>query len=406
MDSIYSIIPSTNSDHLIKFSSPSIAKVYFRNHSHDYLTDRKSDDNIHTLLKKIEHIKAGDYSKEHHIFHLYFELGYLLNDLAHLITDEMPLAIELVYLEQKVIKKKTNFVIPVLKLIESPSYSEYKKGFAKIKEYLLNGDFYQLNFTDRSIFLMDKFYRPDDFILSLFNHKNVGAYSHATFIGPDSKIILSNSPELLFKRNFKKENIEIYSTPIKGTQKLVISKKASWQKLKNSKKDEAELNMISDLLRNDLSRIDKPNGEILYKKKPLFVAGLVHQFSVVRAIISEKISVFKVLAAIFPGGSVTGAPKKKVLEKIHELELSPRGIYCGSTLIYSKHLLCANINIRTAEISLENRELILGTGGGITLLSECHEEYLEMIMKRDSFLRIFSSSSTEIKPLHIISKVK
>ncbi len=393
MDSIYSYIPSQSPDKLIKFFQPKIAKVYYKNRSHDYLTDRKSDDSVYTFLKKLEHIHADSHSKTHRLFHLHFELGYLLNDLPHLVSDEMPLVIELEYEKLKKINKdqtsKLKIIKPQFKLIETPSYTEYKKSFAIIMQHLLDGNFYQLNFTHRSLFSIDGFFRAEDYIHTLFNQKHVGAYAHATVIGTESKIILSNSPELLFKRNFKQDSIEIYSTPIKGTQKLEKSRLEAWNKLKNSKKDECELNMISDLLRNDLSRIDQPNAKIIKKKKPLFVPGLVHQYSIVRAKISEQTTLLKILSCLFPGGSVTGAPKKTVMQNTHDLENSSRGIYCGSTLILSKNLMCANINIRTAEINLENREMLYGSGGGITLLSLDHEEYSEMLMKRDSFMKIF-----------------
>ena len=146
--------------------------------------------------------------------------------------------------------------------------------------------------------------------------------------------------------------------------------------------------MITDLMKNDLYRISKNPVEVIKKKVPLLVPGLIHQYSRLRSPLSASISLLELMSIIFPGGSVVGAPKKRTMEILHEIENSPRGFYCGSTLILHGSLRRASLNIRTAEINLISRLFTYGAGGGITLLSDVHDEYQETLNKRDSFIQL------------------
>jgi anthranilate/para-aminobenzoate synthase component I len=178
--------------------------------------------------------------------------------------------------------------------------------------------------------------------------------------------------------------------PIKGTLKRVENEnwKPLWKKLVSDKKSQAELFMISDLLRNDLSRIEKPRAQIVKKKYPKLVPGLIHQYSQIDVELSDDVNLWRVIEKIFPGGSITGAPKVRAMKLIHELEKRNRGFYCGSTLILLKEMKSASINIRSSEISFSPNEkkLLYQAGGGITLMSNVFEEYCEMTYKHDSFI--------------------
>ncbi|MFZ8934302.1 MAG: chorismate-binding protein, partial [Bacteriovoracaceae bacterium] len=90
-----------------------------------------------------------------------------------------------------------------------------------------------------------------------------------------------------------------------------------------------------------------------------------------------------------PGGSVTGAPKKRVLDILRQLESRDRGFYCGSTILLYKNAIAASINIRSAEIDLESNIMSYSSGGGITLLSKSSLEYKEMYKKLESFTQLF-----------------
>jgi len=91
--------------------------------------------------------------------------------------------------------------------------------------------------------------------------------------------------------------------------------------------------MICDLLRNDLSSIEDPVSKVVLKKMPLLVPSLLHQCSRIEVELSSRVSVGRVVEKMFPGGSVTGAPKKRVMDILSDLEQRRRGFYCGSTLI-------------------------------------------------------------------------
>jgi anthranilate/para-aminobenzoate synthase component I len=104
----------------------------------------------------------------------------------------------------------------------------------------------------------------------------------------------------------------------------------------------------------------------------------------------EPLSLLKTLDCLFPGGSVTGAPKKRVMQIIQEVERYSRGIYCGSTLLCVGDKKVSNINIRTASVSVNDRLWRYGAGGGVTLLSRPVNEFQEMESKVSSFLTLLN----------------
>jgi anthranilate/para-aminobenzoate synthase component I len=146
--------------------------------------------------------------------------------------------------------------------------------------------------------------------------------------------------------------------------------------------------MITDLLKNDLNSLDRPEAKVHKLRAPLLVPGLLHQYSLISVKLSGQISLRKILHSLFPGGSITGAPKLRVMDIIDEVERYPRGIYCGSTLLLYKDQRVASINIRTACINVSERMWRYGAGGGVTLLSKAVDEFKEMESKVDSFLRL------------------
>ena len=95
------------------------------------------------------------------------------------------------------------------------------------------------------------------------------------------------------------------------------------------------------------------------------------------------------MIALFPGGSITGAPKKRVMELINEIEGFERGLYCGSTILLYKGLRSGSINIRSTQIDFMQNEIKYGAGGGVTLLSKASDEYKEALGKLKSFLLLF-----------------
>ena len=276
--------------------------------------------------------------------------------------------------------------------VEFPLFDKYNEKFEIIYKHLVDGDCYQVNLTEPFYFQFNRDFSFQEFIGRLWSDKmNISAFAHCTYIHSLDKLFLSNSPECLFKVSKKREQVVVRSMPIKGTLSFKgIDWKKTWNELKHSKKNESELFMIADLLRNDLTRIQLSPAKIVAKKLPLVVPGLVHQYSVIESELENDVSVLDMMSALFPGGSITGAPKMRVMEIIQKVEERARGFYCGSTMIRHRSMICASINIRSAEIDFSSKELVYGAGGGITLDSAATEEFNEMYAKQISFLHLLS----------------
>ncbi|MCY4524912.1 MAG: chorismate-binding protein, partial [Halobacteriovoraceae bacterium] len=218
----------------------------------------------------------------------------------------------------------------------------------------------------------------------------IGAYAHCSFIPRWNRLYLSNSPECLFQRRKKNNRYFIYTMPIKGSIKTNSSPwESQWNELAKCQKNAAELHMITDLVSNDLSKIERPKAKVLADRRPLKVPGILHQYSLVEVELGKNTNLGGIVASLFPGGSVTGAPKKQVMKILKKMEGVSRGFYCGSTIVIHQSLMAASINIRSAEINLDKKEMSCHSGGGVTLLSKAKDEYDEMKLKLKSFISIF-----------------
>ncbi len=383
---IYTLIPRGFGYYY--FHRPSVARVYFRHCYQDLLTGETFAFSISDLKKRLEQTPMS--SKKPIIWHLFYELGLSFNELDALISKNDILAIEIHYLKFSKIKKEKARPIELFGQ-KGPLFKEYEESFDYIYSHLMRGDCYQVNLT-----YPFNISHKEDF-KSICNSlwrvkKKIAPYAHGTYLGPLKKGIISNSPECLFqmeKDDLKNEWI-LQTMPIKGSMAFDSKKssfKKTWEKLKKDKKEQAELYMITDLLRNDLNRIETPNAFVLEKKKPLEVPGILHQYSLLQVRLSSKVNLLQILRALFPGGSITGAPKKNVMKYIEQIEQGSRGIYCGSTLIIHNRILRSSINIRTALYDETKKTLRLGAGGGVTLQSDIHQEFQEMEIKAQSFLQ-------------------
>lgn len=369
-------------DSVLELSNPSKAFIYFRKTRLNLLTGFPESYPFEKFLAELEKISLQDKFKTPRVYHFYYEFGLVQAGLGHTVTDEMPLVIELEYQKKKVVSKPKSKIknIP-LKTLERPSWSEYKGAYEFIQEELLKGNAYQINLTYPYDFETEEVIDPRDLSNFLFSQRNTAGFAHVTFLGDE--MIFSNSPECLFNFN----NGVLRTMPIKGTRKRGDNWKKSWEDLLNDPKEEAELNMITDLLRNDLNQLDKPRAKVKRMKAPLVVPGLVHQFSLIEVEITSSVSLLKTMNTLFPGGSITGAPKKRVMELLQNIERYSRGAYCGSTLLCIGDRKVASINIRTATLSVMDRLWRYGAGGGITLLSRPVHEFQEMELKVSSFLK-------------------
>ncbi|RRN67488.1 aminodeoxychorismate synthase component I [Peribacillus simplex] len=253
----------------------------------------------------------------------------------------------------------------------------YHSGFQKIKSEIEKGNTYQVNYTMR---LQSKF-EGDDF--AFFDRlKRAQRSNYSAYLNVGTHRILSASPELFFRW----EDGQLITRPMKGTVKRGTTLKmdqfnADW--LAASEKNQAENYMIVDLLRNDLGMIAEPGSVKVPQLKEIEKYPTVWQMtSTITADTKPGTTIIDIFKALFPCGSITGAPKIKTMEIITDIENSPREVYCGAIgYITPESEAVFNVPIRTVVIEKETGNAEYGVGGGITWDSELTEEYDEAFLK-------------------------
>ena len=257
------------------------------------------------------------------------------------------------------------------------SEAEYVKKIAAIKGYIAAGDTYQVNFTDKYTF--DFSGSPVACFASLREKQKVG---YSAFINAEGKYILSFSPELFFKISGNK----ISTRPMKGTARRgrnLAEDDSMRLWLQNDEKNRSENLMIVDLLRNDVGRISEIGS---VEAKEMFSVEkyetLFQMTSTVEGTLRPGLSLYEIFRSIFPSGSVTGAPKIRTMQIIHEMEDQPRGVYTGALGFFSpKKEAVFNVAIRT--ILLDGKKGEMGVGSGIVFDSDPMREYEECTLKAD-----------------------
>ncbi len=260
---------------------------------------------------------------------------------------------------------------------KTQSYLSYQTAFDKAKSYIFAGDCYQVNLTQRfECNLNEDQQRFDAIQYYLYQHARLQTpYSAFIKFSPDQHL-LSFSPEQFIRIC----NRIIESKPIKGTI-ANTDNSADIEQLKNSKKNQAENVMIVDLLRNDLSKVSEVNSvhvPELFKIESF--QNVHHLVSHICGTLRHDICELEAFLACFPGGSITGAPKKRAMEIIKEIELSERSAYCGS-VFYRNDNGDFNSNILIRSIVHQENMLYCWAGGGIVADSEVDEEYAESLTK-------------------------
>ena len=270
-----------------------------------------------------------------------------------------------------------------LELIKNlPDLGEYEQKINKIKEHLLNGDVYQINYTEKMEFKINE----DPLTFYLRSRDKIRPH-YGYYINLEDTCIVSFSPE----RFFKTDRGIISSFPMKGTRPRLKDKNKDRElieELKNSNKDRAEHIMIVDLLRNDIGKICKFGSVEVDNLFSVESFETVHQMvSKVLGELLEDVKEKEIIKALFPGGSITGAPKEMSMQIIDTLEDYGRGIYTGSIgTIDSNGEMDFNIAIRT--LFIDNSKGIYPVGGGIVWDSKAKEEYEEAYQKSKILLNL------------------
>ena len=258
---------------------------------------------------------------------------------------------------------------------ELTSAEEYEASIEQIHHHIRQGDTYQVNYT---VQLQQKL-TADPF--AIYNRLVVEQNAHYNaFIQHDDVSIISISPELFFK----KDGDRLTTRPMKGTTNRGLTtetdlKQAQW--LAQDQKNRSENMMIVDLLRNDMNRISKIGSEDVKSLCQVEQYSTVWQMtSTIETQLLPNSRLSDVFQALFPCGSITGAPKIATMEIIKKVEKQPRGVYCGAIgILVPQGPSIFNVAIRT--LQLEGTKAIYGVGGGITWDSNWEAEYEETKQK-------------------------
>lgn len=263
----------------------------------------------------------------------------------------------------------------VANLHQSLNEEQFSQDISTIHEYIRSGDCYQINHTYR---ITGDTYGEPLALYKRLRERQPGRFG--AYIEDGENYILSQSPELFIQRN----GDTLTAMPMKGTANALSD---SATQLCNDSKNQAENVMIVDLLRNDLSRLALPG---MVKVPHLFEVArhgdVLQMTSTVQAQAKPNIQLLDVLNAVFPCGSVTGAPKKRSMEIIQELEPTDRGYYCGALgWIDPSGDFALSVPIRTVEIQRDTQtqasRFTLGVGAGITIDSDARQEWEECHIK-------------------------
>ena len=268
----------------------------------------------------------------------------------------------------------------VANLSESLSAASFEADIARIQAWIQSGDTYQINHTYQ---VQGETYGAPLALYARLRARQPGRYG--AFVATHSRFILSHSPELFVQRTGQ----QIAAMPMKGTANAFESSKAA---LSADPKNRAENVMIVDLLRNDLGRIVVTGSVTVPALFEVARHGDVLQMtSTVTAQLQPAIQLQQILAAIFPCGSVTGAPKKRSMEIIRALEPQPRNYYCGALGWFDPNQdFALSVPIRTILLKrnaqTQAAHFVMGVGAGITNDSSPSAEWQECHVK-SNFLR-------------------
>jgi para-aminobenzoate synthetase component 1 len=277
------------------------------------------------------------------------------------------------------------FGLDAASLVVTPEWEAYRQAFERVQGYLHAGDCYQVNLARR--FGIRYHGDPWDAYLRLraISPAPFGAYLALPFAD-----ILSTSPE----RFLALRQGRVETRPIKGTRPRrqdAAAARAARAALRRSPKDRAENVMIVDLLRNDLGKVCRTGSvrvDALFELESY--ASVHHLVSSIRGRLRDGVEAVDLLRACLPGGSITGAPKRRAVQIIDELEPQRRGVYCGAIgYISDDGDMDTNIAIRTAVCA--DGELSYWAGGGLVADSAPDAEFEETLHKAAPLLKLIEA---------------
>ena len=262
------------------------------------------------------------------------------------------------------------------------SKKEYIETIEQLKKHILRGDCYEINYCM-------EFFAEGAVIDPLSVYEKLSKTSPNPFSALyklEDKWLICASPE----RFLKKEGNKILSQPIKGTSSRFLKDdrkdKKSKEELYTSEKDRSENVMVVDLVRNDLARVCKEGTVKVDELFGIYSFPQVHQMiSTISGELRDEISFTEIIKATFPMGSMTGAPKRKVVQLIDKYERSGRGIFSGAVgYITPENDFDFNVVIRSIMYNASEKYLSFMAGSGITFYSDAEKEYEECLLKAEA----------------------
>jgi len=281
------------------------------------------------------------------------------------------------------IEKKLSSILNIQQRI---SANEYEQVINKLQQHILRGDCYEINFC-QEFFAEAAVIDPLSIYSSLVS---ISPNPFSALYRLNDKYCICASPE----RYFKKSGGKIFSQPIKGTAKRNLSNpeldEFSKQRLLNSEKEKSENVMVVDLVRNDLSRVCKSGTVKVDELFGIYSFPQVHQMiSTISGDLEDGLDWVDVVKATFPMGSMTGAPKRSVLEIIERYESTKRGLFSGA-IGYINPNGDADFNVVIRSILYNNslQYLSFQVGSAITFYSNAAEEYEECMLKANAMQQV------------------
>lgn len=270
------------------------------------------------------------------------------------------------------------------KLSNSPSTNQekYLETVELIKDKIESGVFYEMNYC-----IENTYFSEVSNLAGLFYYLNQSAPSpFAAYYKRYDSVLMCASPERFLKKNGEK----LVSQPIKGTLKRRGGRDAEERSvLRKNEKDQAENIMIVDLVRNDLSKVSKIGSVLVKELCEIYTFSHVHQMiSTIESTLKEGVNIAEIIDALFPMGSMTGAPKIEVMKYIQQLEDFNREVYSGTLGYYYNGDFDLNVVIRSIEYNIKEKKLRNAVGGAITYDSNALNEWEECLSKSAAIKKI------------------
>jgi para-aminobenzoate synthetase component I len=272
------------------------------------------------------------------------------------------------------------------------SKEQYVEIVEKLRQHILHGDCYEINFCQE--FYIENIKIDPLRLYSTLSSSSPNPFS--AYYKLNDRYLVCMSPE----RYLKREGQNILSQPIKGTSKRNDESNdrdlLSANNLRRSEKERAENIMVVDLVRNDLSRICEQGTVKVDELCEVYTFPQVHQMiSTVSGRLKANVDFATAIKATFPMGSMTGAPKKKVMELIEKYEISRRGLFSGSIgYIDPEENFDFNVVIRSVLYNSSAGYLSFPTGSAITFNSDPHAEYEECLLKAEAIKKALAETNT------------